>query len=545
MTAETAPRPKVAMFVLNPCHNDARVRKEAASLGRHGFDVRIFALASTTHPEAILDEGDFVIHRLHVQSLYQRLVTRLGPGRRGVPLRGPRRWARDGGWALTAVVIWIVLRLRRGQPVRAPAATTVSRRARLRQVVMRVATGLGRVLPAGLRHRLRVTLRRADRAARRGARRILGTTRSAVRSAGRSGRRSAARLRRRTRRVVHAIRRVPRNFVRRRLIILHRPTIFRAYHRRAAQEAIAWRAEVAHGHDLNALPAAVAVADALHVPVVYDSHELWRHRNRVGNWQPLGRVADAFVERRLVRRTAHIITVGDAIAAWLVDRYGLPEGHVTVLRNVPPRRAAGLPLVSLRDRAGVGAAPLLLYTGRITTGRGLEDAIAVLGDVDVHLVMLGYGDPGYVEGLFGLAGRIGVGDRLHLVGPVAPDEVSATAAQADAVLVAIEPLCLSYRLALPNKLFEAIQAEVPVVASDLPEIAAIVRSHGVGELFASGDADGLRAALRRVLEAGRDAYAEPLAAAASVLCWEVEEAVLLDVYDGLGLDRAASVASSS
>ena len=60
----------------------------------------------------------------------------------------------------------------------------------------------------------------------------------------------------------------------------------------------------------------------------------------------------------------------------------------------------------------------------------------------------------------------------------------------------------------PNKLFEAMAAGVPVVASDLPGMAPIVREIGAGLLVDPTDPAAIAAACRRILDAPPDERAE-------------------------------------
>ena len=48
--------------------------------------------------------------------------------------------------------------------------------------------------------------------------------------------------------------------------------------------------------------------------------------------------------------------------------------------------------------------------------------------------------------------------------------------------MAIQPTTLNHRYTTPQKLFESMAAGVPVVASDLPGMASIVRATGAGIL---------------------------------------------------------------
>ena len=49
----------------------------------------------------------------------------------------------------------------------------------------------------------------------------------------------------------------------------------------------------------------------------------------------------------------------------------------------------------------------------------------------------------------------------------------------------IEPISFSYQLALPNKLFEYIQAELPVIITDLPALKEIVNELKCGEIIST------------------------------------------------------------
>ena len=55
-------------------------------------------------------------------------------------------------------------------------------------------------------------------------------------------------------------------------------------------------------------------------------------------------------------------------------------------------------------------------------------------------------------------------------------------ASADVLVMAIQPTTLNHRYTTPQKLFESMAAGVPVVASDLPGMAPIVRATGAGVL---------------------------------------------------------------
>jgi glycosyltransferase involved in cell wall biosynthesis len=86
-------------------------------------------------------------------------------------------------------------------------------------------------------------------------------------------------------------------------------------------------------------------------------------------------------------------------------------------------------------------------------------------------------------------------------------------------------------LALPNKLFEYLQAGLPVVVSSSDERDALLKRYAIGESFAPGNSKALAAAINTVLAcAAANAYSKPLQTAAKELSWENERERLLNVY---------------
>jgi glycosyltransferase involved in cell wall biosynthesis len=114
---------------------------------------------------------------------------------------------------------------------------------------------------------------------------------------------------------------------------------------------------------------------------------------------------------------------------------------------------------------------------------------------------------------------------------VAPERVVEALAGAAAGLCLIQPVCRSYELTLPNKLYEYVAAGLPVLATDLPVIGAVVREHGIGELVPPGDVEAIAVALRRLLEPQRQRQcAAASRRLAATTTWASERIELARVY---------------
>ncbi|HWP63982.1 MAG TPA: glycosyltransferase [Candidatus Binatia bacterium] len=312
------------------------------------------------------------------------------------------------------------------------------------------------------------------------------------------------------------------------------------WHRRAV--AAAPPADVHHGHDFDALPAAAAAARRDGSRYVYDSHELfldWRPQAQQPWW--LRAVIGAW-ERRLARHAAAVVTVNAEIAEVLARRFGVPLP--LVVHNCPS--IAELESVDADEgrrhlmEAGVpSGVPVVLCHGSFQPGRGLEEvgrALLEPGLVHVHLVFLGYP----LEYVAPIAAQPGLAGRVHLLPGVDPTVLLTWIAGADVTVATYLPIDRNHRLSTPNKLFESLAAGVPVVSSDFPARRRILLDDPLGPLGAvcdPTDPRAIAAAIRSILELPPEERAALRArcrrAALERWNWETEGAKLVALYERL------------
>jgi glycosyltransferase involved in cell wall biosynthesis len=196
----------------------------------------------------------------------------------------------------------------------------------------------------------------------------------------------------------------------------------------------------------------------------------------------------------------------------------------------PPRRL-------WHERLGLAErTPVVLYLGLVMAGRGIEELSEAIGEVPgAALVVAGFGVD--YERYRARAATLAHADRIFFVGGVEPQLILDSIAAADISAMPVQGDTLNHRLNTPTKLFDAMGAGVPVVASDLPGMAPIVRETGCGELCDPDDPSDIARAIRVILESPPDrraAYRDAcLAAARGPYAWERQAATLLELYAGL------------
>jgi glycosyltransferase involved in cell wall biosynthesis len=305
--------------------------------------------------------------------------------------------------------------------------------------------------------------------------------------------------------------------------------------------ATAGPVDVWHAHDLTGL-AAIVPNLGRGVPVVFDSHELFLETGTALRLPSPARWFLRAYERRLVNRTSAVITVNEALAAFLRRRF--PTQTVLAVHNCPDRwlPPTERPTV-LREAMGVsGDVPIILYHGALSAHRGVEQLMEALlepGLERAHLALMGFGE--MRDAFVRAAADARWGNRVHVLEPVRPADLLSWVASADVGAMPIQPATLNLRLSTPNKLFECLAAGTPVVASDFPAMREIVIDNPGGPLGAVCDpsrvdviADAIRSILRLEptdLEALR---ARCVRSAAERWNWDHEGETLLSVYSKLG-----------
>ncbi len=205
-------------------------------------------------------------------------------------------------------------------------------------------------------------------------------------------------------------------------------------------------------------------------------------------------VADARVaraKRALGRYSDLVVGVGPGVTRSLVER-GLPaERTATIFNAVDPvaRRSAA----ELRGEFGVAdGVPLIVNVGRYVDQKNqalLVDALARLRR-PLKALVVGYGE--LEESLRARAAAAGLGDDIVLTGmrQDVPDVIAA----ADVFVLS------SDWEALPLVVLEALWLGTPVVATSAGGVSDVIADGRTGLLVRPGDADGLAAALARVLD---------------------------------------------
>jgi glycosyltransferase involved in cell wall biosynthesis len=261
--------------------------------------------------------------------------------------------------------------------------------------------------------------------------------------------------------------------------------------------------------------------------LVYDCHEY--ETERYGK-SKLERRVTAFLERRTIHKADVVITVGPSIRKEYIRLYGLKE--VFLLRNTPHKMSFPKGEV-FREKFGIRKDQMIfLYQGMLAGGRGVEVLLETFlnrKSDDAVVVFMGYGN---MEQPIREAAEKSPIIFLH---PAVPyEQIFSFTCSADVGLNTPQNHCLSYYYCMPNKLFEYIQAGIPVLTNDLPDCRELVLTEGVGEVIPHYDVHGVNEAIALMQKKSLQSYTPALNQAKEKLHWDNEVKVLFEAYSRIG-----------
>lgn len=308
-------------------------------------------------------------------------------------------------------------------------------------------------------------------------------------------------------------------------LLFHKgPKFYAAYNFRLFLFLLFSKFDILLSNDLDTLPANFFVSKIKNKPLVYDSHEYFTEVPELIN-RPRVKHIWEWIEKKTVPKIKYAFTVCNSIANIYTEKYGTP---FKVVRNIPVSAKT-----SFKNKYVENDKKIILYQGAVNMGRGLEQVILSMQFIEnAKLIIAGDGD--IKADLEKLVEKENLQNKIEFTGRLSIEALSKLTPQADLGLSIEEDLGLNYRFALPNKLFDYIHAQVPVLITNLPEMAAIVNQYKIGEITDSLEPLHLS---KKIIDAlnnseKRKVWQSNLILAAKELTWGNEEKVIQEIFEG-------------
>ncbi len=216
-------------------------------------------------------------------------------------------------------------------------------------------------------------------------------------------------------------------------------------------------------HDIEVLPAVARVAEDWSIPLVYDSHEHWPYLIRENS--RIEALAADIIERRLMLRVNHVVTVSDSIA----KRFRNLGKPTTVLYNARPRDEIRLvPRKDAKAELGLPANAFIMgFVGNtnllVKHDRPIDMILDALERIsDAHLLIVGGPDS---EEIKDMAWDRGVNTQVRAYGPLPYHKLIPYYGALDLGLIPLSDIPI-HNVSVGNKVFDYMARGIPLFAPE-------------------------------------------------------------------------------
>jgi glycosyltransferase involved in cell wall biosynthesis len=265
------------------------------------------------------------------------------------------------------------------------------------------------------------------------------------------------------------------------------------------------------------------------IPLIYDSHEYFTGVPELEN-RPKTKKIWKKIESYILPKVKFAITVNQSIADLYKNEYGT---EFSIIRNVPE---VSLPFLDepheIRKQLKLPTDKkiIILQGAGINIQRGAEEAVEAMKYLpQCVLLIVGSGD--IISELKKQVREMQIVDQVIFVDKQPLSILRKYTHSADIGLSLDKDTNLNYRFSLPNKIFDYIQAEIPILASNLPEVKNVIFTYAVGRISENHDPEKIASLLNEMLNDSKQQiiWKRNLNNAAKELNWEKEQEKLIKI----------------
>jgi glycosyltransferase involved in cell wall biosynthesis len=265
--------------------------------------------------------------------------------------------------------------------------------------------------------------------------------------------------------------------------------------------------------------------------LVYDSHEYFTEVPELINRPRIKKIWEG-IEGWIFPKLKTVYTVNDSIAKLYREKY---KKEIFVVRNVSPKWNDSATLRKIELGIAENQFVVILQGAGINIDRGAEEAVEAMRTLP-NVVLLIVGDGDVVPELKKYVETNHLVERVKFIGKKPYSEMMQYTALADVGLTLDKPSNLNYRFSLPNKVFDYLHATTPVICTDLPEVAGLIRKYDAGIVLSELTTDKLITDIQFLQNNPEELsrLKQNCILAATHECWEEEMKVLELIYPKVG-----------
>lgn len=279
------------------------------------------------------------------------------------------------------------------------------------------------------------------------------------------------------------------------------------------------KSDVLLANDLDTLLPNYLVSKIKGIKLVYDSHEYFTEVPELIE-RPKVRKVWLRIEKWIFPKLKYVYTVNESLAKIYRLKY-----------KVDIQSVMNLPFYEENTEIEKNEIFTVIYQGALNKDRGLEELIEAFVSLEnIHLWLVGDGD--LLNQLKNKVKELNLEDKVTFLGKIPFEQLKALTQKVHLGVSLEKGTNLNYQVATPNKVFDYVAANVPVLTCELTEIKKIVDTYQIGLTIPKVEAKFIAEKItwfrENTIELKR--FEANCKVAAKVLCWEKQVDVLKGIY---------------
>ncbi len=278
-------------------------------------------------------------------------------------------------------------------------------------------------------------------------------------------------------------------------------------------------------NDLDTLLPNYIVSKLKGKKLIYDSHEIFCEVPELVEATTKKKIWEK-IEKSIVPKLTYCITVNQSIANWFYEKY---KTKFVVVRNIPSYVKNGITKSRVELNLPADKKIVLLQGAGINVHRGAEEIVDAMQDLEgVLFLVIGGGD--VIEQLKAQSKSLKLEEKIIFLPKMNASDLFHYTCTADIGITIDKDTNINYHFSLPNKIFDYMHAGIPILASPLPEIKAIISTYNIGDFIQDHQPKNIAAKIQEMLNSPNyQTWKTNLKKAAGENNWFQEKEILISL----------------
>lgn len=275
-------------------------------------------------------------------------------------------------------------------------------------------------------------------------------------------------------------------------------------------------------NDLNTLGIGFLAAKICNAKLIYDSHEIFTEGNSFASYTSIGKKILRKIEEKIIKKADVVIVTTNYRKNYLEKKYNIED--INVVMNCYNYIDIDKTDLFREEFLISNNKTIFLYQGLIHRKRGIFMLVdAILECENAVLIFMGNGsDKG---NLYDYIVKKNCSNKVFIKDAVPMNEIIKYTSSADVGFQLLQNSGINHYSTISNKVFEYIMAEIPIIASDFPELRKLIVNNEIGFVVNQDDKTEIVKVITNIIEDNekRIKFMENIKKVKHQYTWENEE----------------------